>query len=185
MRARSGLARRVTPATEIIIPAVADDGTLQPMEKMEAHRTGALHIAVSVFLFNGDELLIQRRAAGKYHSGLMWANTCCSHPYWGETVEEAAHRRLEEELGVSLALAPTTVFTYRVPVSAGLIEHERVHVFRAHCDARTLALAPNPAEVAETRWASPSDLRREAAASPDAFAPWFRLYLDRWSELGL
>jgi len=167
------------------IPAVAADGSLYPIDKMEAHRTGALHLAVSVFVFSGDELLIQRRAAGKYHSGLQWANTCCSHPQWNEPIEVAARRRLREELGCDLALRACAQLSYTAGVGQGLTENEQVRVFRADVNKHTLKLNPDPAEVAETRWAGLSTIRAEATARPDDFTPWFRIYLARWSELGL
>ena len=101
---------------------------------MQAHRSGQLHLAVSVFLFCGDEMLIQRRAIGKYHCGGLWANSCCTHPHWGETLAAAARRRMWEELGVWLRLSAGATLTYRARVGKGLIEHERVQLFRAEAD---------------------------------------------------
>jgi isopentenyl-diphosphate delta-isomerase len=167
------------------IPGIAPDGSLFPVEKMRAHRDGIRHLAISIFVFSGDDLLIQRRAASKYHCGLQWANTCCTHPNWEEPLEQAAPRRLHEELGIDLALRPASIIDYRADVTAGLVEHERVQVFAGITDRKTLMLAPNPDEVCETRWASVPDLAAEAAAAPECFAPWFRIYLDRWDELGL
>lgn len=169
----------------IVIPAIASDGRNVPVEKMEAHRKGLLHHAISVFLFRGEELLIQQRAAGKYHCGLLWANTCCSHPHWGEDVRDAASRRLREELGVTVPLTPRNVVTYRADVGGGLVEHERVQVFRGDLPHGAGRIAPDPAEVAALRWATPAALMTEAKAAPAAFAPWFRIYLHRWDELGL
>ncbi|PKP65257.1 MAG: isopentenyl-diphosphate delta-isomerase, partial [Alphaproteobacteria bacterium HGW-Alphaproteobacteria-8] len=130
----------------------------------------------------GDALLIQRRALGKYHCGGLWANTCCSHPHWGEAPDAAAARRLREELGFSTPLAATGVSEYRADVGGGLIEHERVHMFRGVTNAATLTLALDPAEVAETRWVTPEKLRAEMAAHPEAFTPWFRIYVARWPD---
>ncbi len=177
--------RPVWPAEAIVIPAIGADGSLSPIGKMEAHRSGALHLAVSVFVFSGEKLLLQRRAAAKYHCGLMWANTCCSHPNWGERPEAAAQRRLFEELGLRLNLVPAGVISYRAQVTAGLVENERVQVFRGEADAATLSVSPNPDEVSEIRWATPDVLRQEADERPDNFAPWFRIYLARWPELEL
>ena len=114
----------------IVIPAIADDGSLYRIGKLEAHRLGARHLAVSVFVFSGDRLLIQRRADHKYHCGGQWANTCCTHPHWGELPERCAQRRLFEEVGLQPPLEPRAVVEYRADVGNGLIEHERVHVFR-------------------------------------------------------
>ena len=168
---------------EIIIPGIAEDGALYPIEKLEAHRRGALHLAISAFVFDGDRLLIQRRAEGKYHCGGLWANTVCTHPHWGEAPRGCAERRLREELGISgLALAPVGVAEYRADVGGGLIEHERVHMFRAEADAERLAPAPDPEEVAETRWVARDALRAEIAAEPTRFTPWFRIYVERWPD---
>lgn len=169
----------------IVIPAIGPGGSIYPVGKMDAHRRGLQHLAVSVFIFSGDEMLIQRRAAGKYHSAGQWANTCCSHPEWDETPAAAARRRLFEELGIDLKLTAGRIIDYRAEVGGGLIENERVHLFSARTDRTSLTLAPDPEEVSETRWASRAALGNEAAATPDAFAPWFRIYLQRWTELGL
>jgi isopentenyl-diphosphate delta-isomerase len=172
------------PTDPNVIPAIADDGSLFAIGKMEAHRRGILHQAVSVFVFCGDELLIQQRAATKYHCGLQWANTCCTHPHWGEQAEAAANRRVHEELGIRVALTPTRTLTYRADVTDGLCEHEQVRVFRGTADRASLRPAPDPDEVHALRWASPHILRAELRRRPEKFAPWFRIYLARWAELG-
>ena len=168
-----------------LIPAIARDGTLYPIDKMEAHRSGVLHQAVSVFVLSGAEMLIQRRAAHKYHCGRQWANTCCTHPHWGETIADAAQRRTFEELGFSTPLVPARAITYSAPVGIGLFEHERVQIFFGTADKRLLRIAKNPDEVMDTRWATRETLRAEIRAHPEDFAPWFRIYLNRWAELGL
>ncbi|MET1414812.1 isopentenyl-diphosphate Delta-isomerase [Roseibium sp. HPY-6] len=164
----------------IIIPAVADDGSLFPVEKMAAHVQGLLHLAVSVFVFDGDLLLIQKRAAVKYHCGGQWANTCCSHPHWDETVESCAERRLQEELGFSIPLTRHQTVEYEASVGEGLSEHERVTLFSAQVDRRQLDIRPNPEEVDAVRWVDPESLHREVQKSPDDFTPWFRIYLERF-----
>lgn len=153
------------------------DGTLTPVEKLQAHRDGLAHMAVSVFVLCGSDLLIQRRAAGKYHTPLLWANTCCTHPHWGEDPARCAQRRLHEELGlIGLHLTHRGQVTYRADVGGGLIEHEIVDVYVARVAARVTPL-PNPEEVADTAWLSLGDLRRRMAAQPEAFTPWLHIYL--------
>ena len=170
--------------TDIIIPAIAEDGTLFPIEKLEAHKKGQFHLAISVFVFSPDgKLLIQRRADGKYHCGGLWANTCCSHPHWEEDIAACAHRRLQEELGFTLPLRAIGQVDYRADVGNGLIEHERVHMFAGEADPATLSPVLDPEEVAELRWVDLADLRRELIEKPADFTPWFTLYVERWSDL--
>jgi isopentenyl-diphosphate delta-isomerase len=166
----------------ITIPAIRPDGALYPVEKLYAHRAGLLHLAISAFVFDGDYLLIQRRAPGKYHCGGLWANTCCTHPHWGEAPDACAARRLREEMGFAVALRATGVSEYRADVGNGLVENERVHMFRGEADRAALRIAPDPAEVAQTRWVRSDDLRAEVAGNPEAFTPWFRIYVARWPD---
>ncbi len=165
------------------IPAIAEDGTLYPVGKLEAHERGLLHQAISIFLFHGDRLLLQRRASGKYHCPGLWANTCCSHPHWGESVEACAHRRLREELGLSAPLRAVGETRYRAPVGGGLTEHEHVHLFVGRLESESPRMAPNPEEVSETRFAGAASLQKELNEAPDGLAPWFRIYLSRWPDL--
>lgn len=168
-----------------MIPAVRPDGTRYPIDKLEAHRAGVLHDAVSVFVFDGDEMLIQQRAAGKYHCPGLWANACCTHPDWGEDAAASARRRLNEELGIDLDLKEVGLTTYRADVGGGLIEHERVRIFRGEADRDTMVFDLHPDEVSAVRWARPDTLMSEARRHPDRFAPWLRIYLDRWPTLGV
>lgn len=167
------------------IAAIAEDGSRFPIDKMEAHERGVLHDAISVFIFDGEDMLIQQRAESKYHCGGKWANACCTHPDWDENAAGSAERRLFEELGVRLPLREVGLTTYRADVGNGLIEHERVRVFRGDADRATLGFDLNPEEVRAVRWASPAILMEEALTSPNEFAPWFKIYLQRWAELGL
>lgn len=171
---------------EGMIPCIADDGTLFPAEKMEAHRRAYFHQAVSVFIFDAEgRLLIQQRAEDKYHCGGQWANTCCSHPHWGESHVVCAERRLREELGFSVPLQPCSVVEYSADVGQGLWEHERVEVFKAVIDPAEVAVVPNPAEVMAWRFVSIADLRQEMRDGPATFTPWFRIYLERWADMKL
>lgn len=165
----------------IHIPAWVE-GTLTPVEKLEAHQKGLRHKAVSVFVLRGDAVLIQRRAMGKYHTPGLWANTCCTHPEWDESSLDCAQRRLREELGIE-GLKPDyrDRVEYRADVGGGLIEHEVVDIFVAEAPA-DMPLVPNPDEVMDTDWTRYPELLRRVAAQPSAFTPWLRIYLDTYAE---
>ncbi|MEM0900250.1 MAG: NUDIX domain-containing protein [Pseudomonadota bacterium] len=168
----------------VLIPAIAEDGSLYPVEKLAAHEKALFHLAVSVFVFSEGNLLIQRRALEKYHCGGMWANTCCTHPNWGgETQSEAASRRMVEEMGFTVPLIEKRVIEYSADVGNGLHEHELVTMFSAEIDRDTIEISPNPEEVCETRWVSAELLRAEIAETPEQFAPWFRIYMERFPTL--
>ena len=154
-----------------------DDRALGTAEKLRAHTEGWLHRALSVFVFDeAGRLLLQRRTPEKYHSGGLWSNACCSHPYPEEPPLAAARRRLREEMGFSCPLSPLLHFTYRAPVGADLTEHEYDHVFVGVVDEVTVR--PNPDEVAEWRWASAQTIRTEITADPAQYTVWFRRLLD-------
>jgi len=167
------------------IPGIAADRTLFPVEKMDAHRRGVLHQAISIFVFDGDLLLLQRRAKTKYHSGGLWANTCCSHPVYGETQDACANRRLREELGFDTGLTRRATVDYHASVGDGLWENERVAVFEGVLEGDRSMVRPNPEEVCEVRWMSLPDVLADITARPQAYTPWLRIYVDRWQELGL
>lgn len=157
------------------------DQALGVMEKMEVHQKGLLHRAVSVLVFNSHgKLLLQQRAAGKYHSALLWSNTCCSHPRPGEDTLLAAQRRLSEEMGLSLALEKQFSFIYKTPFGNGLTEHELDHVFFGYSDQDPII---NPDEVQAFRWITPDDLREEIKKKPEAFSSWFKILLDELSKI--
>ena len=164
----------------IMIPAWSD-GTLVPVEKLEVHRKGLRHKAVSVFVLRGDEVLLQRRAMSKYHTPGLWANTCCTHPEWNEEPLTCANRRLREELGIA-GLSPVFRDTveYRADVGNGLIEHEVVDLFTAET-GDDLAIAPNPDEVMETRWMAFDALAEAVAREPHLYTPWLKIYIDEHS----
>ncbi len=160
----------------IMIPAWVD-GRLEPVEKLEVHRRGLRHMAVSVFLLREGALLLQRRAAGKYHTPGLWANACCTHPSWAEAPADCARRRLREELGVTgVALERRMTVEYRAEVGAGLIEHEVAEIFVGDAPP-DLRMDPAPDEVMATRWASPEELIAEIEVAPERFTPWLRIYL--------
>jgi isopentenyl-diphosphate delta-isomerase len=164
------------------IPAWVN-GELTPVDKLAAHERGLKHKAVSVFVVKGVEILMQRRAMGKYHTPGLWANTCCTHPKWDEQPSACAVRRMQEELGIT-GLYPEFRhhLEYRADVGNGLIEHEAVDVFLAHVH-RPLKLTPNPAEVMETRWVDYHDLLAEVSRHPERFTPWLKVYLHSYADV--
>ncbi|TAG13074.1 MAG: isopentenyl-diphosphate Delta-isomerase [Rhodobacterales bacterium] len=161
---------------EEMIPAWVD-GRLQPLGKLEVHQRGLRHKAVSVFVLDGPRVLIQQRAAGKYHTPGLWANTCCTHPRWEEDPATCAIRRLREELGIT-GLYPAFAgrVEYRADVGSGLIEHELVDIFVAEATA-DLRIDPNPSEVQAVRWVDLYDLSAEVLRTHEQFTPWLRIYL--------
>jgi isopentenyl-diphosphate delta-isomerase len=159
-----------------MIPAWVE-GRLTPVEKLAVHQQGLRHKAVSVFVLDGDRVLIQQRAFGKYHTPGLWANTCCTHPVWGEEDAACAARRLHEEVGITgLTLQAAGTVEYRAAVGGGMVEHEVVALFRAEAGPE-LPLALNPVEVRAVRWVDLEALQAEIAATPEMFTPWLRIYL--------
>ncbi|MCI2394663.1 isopentenyl-diphosphate delta-isomerase [Aliiroseovarius sediminis] len=161
-----------------MIPAWID-GTLTPVEKLQAHIDGLRHKAVSVFLFHADKVLIQQRAAGKYHTPGKWANTCCTHPHWDEPPMDCAIRRLDEELGIT-GLTPKWVETleYRADVGSGLTEHEVVDLFIIHADTLP-QITLNPTEVQAVDWLTRAALDDRIAHMPEIFTPWLKIYMEK------
>lgn len=163
-----------------LIPAWIN-GILTPVDKLDAHRLGLRHKAVSVFVLSGDHILIQQRALSKYHTPGLWANTCCTHPHWDEAPLTCAHRRLHEELGLqNLTLTQAGQVEYRAavasPLGPDLIEHEVVDIFTAHAPL-TLKITPNPSEVLATAWVALPKLLHDTQTTPEIFTPWLRIYL--------
>jgi isopentenyl-diphosphate delta-isomerase len=165
----------MTSDRDPVILVDADDVEIGTAEKLDAHRRGLKHRAISALVHNSaGEFLLQQRAAAKYHSGGLWTNACCSHPYPGESAADAAQRRLAEEMGVTCGLEPLFRFSYRAPVPGGLIEDEVVHVFGGRHDG---PVRPDPAEVGAWKWMTMRDLDADLRARPDAYTVWFRQYV--------
>lgn len=160
-----------------LIPAFRD-GELVPVEKLEAHRLGLLHLAISVFVMRDGKILMQQRAAGKYHTPLLWTNTVCTHPHWGEDDLSCAIRRLDEEMGIT-GLTPELRHRtiYRAEVGNGLTEHEDVAIFVAEAP-QDFTFTPNPEEVADANWMSLEEIETARSAEPERFTPWLNIYLN-------
>ena len=159
--------------TDRVVLVDEHDNDLGTMEKMAAHTDGGtLHRAFSVFVFGPDgRVMLQKRAADKYHFGGLWTNTCCSHPRLGESPRDAGRRRLMEEMGFDADLEPVTTFVYRAhDESTGLTEHELDHVPEGRFNG-----VPdlNPEEASDWRWATPEEIDADVASNPERFTPWF------------
>lgn len=145
-------------------------------EKLEVHAGGKLHRAFSVFVFNSKkQLLLQKRAGSKYHSGGLWSNTCCGHPRPGETTEGAARRRLREEMNFTCDLRAAFEFLYRAEFENELVEHEYDHVLVGEFDG---VPAPDESEVEAWRWVKLDELRVDMEERPGAYTYWLKLALD-------
>jgi len=156
---------------DYVIVVNTDDEELGHEEKMQAHRAPVLHRAFSVFVVDeSGSMLLQRRAAGKYHSAGLWSNACCGHPRPGEPVLAAAGRRLQEEMGIECPLLRAGTVAYSIDVGNGLREDEFNHVLVGlfSGDAR-----PHPDEVSEWTWMAPGALYAAWQAAPQRFTPWF------------
>ena len=158
---------------EHVILVDKDDKQIGLMPKMEAHEKALLHRAFSVFTFNDKgELLLQQRAASKYHSPLLWTNTCCSHQRNGETSLEAGKRRLQEEMGFTCDLEEVFSFIYKAPFDNGLTEHELDHVLVGTWNENPTI---NTDEVESFKWMRLEDVQTEIEAHPERYTAWFKI----------
>jgi isopentenyl-diphosphate delta-isomerase len=166
---------------EMVILVDEHDNEIGLMEKQEAHVKAVLHRAFSVMVFNDKgEMLLQQRALSKYHSGGLWTNTCCSHPRQGETTEQAAHRRLQEEMGFDCELKLHQTFIYKAPFENGLTEHELDHVFVGIYNQNPHI---NLDEVNDFHWISLSELDQQLRNQPEKFTVWFKMIMDNYVRL--
>lgn len=149
-----------------------------PIDKLEAHIRNVPHLAVSIFIFCGEKLLLQKRSDTKYHSAGLWANSVCSHPRWQESTLDCAHRRLKEELGLGTDLRSFGEIDYMANVGE-LFENERVACFVGKVLPGTEIEQFNPIEVADVRWLSMPDISREIAEQPTTFTEWFKIYMNK------
>lgn len=156
-----------------VILVTPQDEPIGVMEKMEAHRKGVLHRAFSIFIFDSNgRMLLQRRSPQKYHGAYLWTNACCSHPFLDEPVEEAATRRLMEEMGFTTPLNKVFAFTYKAAVENDLIEHEYDHVFTGEYNG---TIRINEEEVCEYAYREIDVIKMLLAEKPELFTSWFRI----------
>lgn len=165
---------------EFVVLVDEQDNAIGKMEKQQAHVEGALHRAFSIFIFNSEKkMLLQKRASSKYHCGGLWTNTCCSHPRENESLQDAANRRLQEEMGMNCELKPIFSFVYKAEFENGLIEHEFDHVFFGETNQIPEL---NLDEVEEFKYIGVDELQAEVKDKPESFTPWFLIALDRVKE---
>ncbi|MDA9111537.1 isopentenyl-diphosphate Delta-isomerase [Flavicella sp.] len=165
---------------ELVVLVDEKDQKIGLMPKMEAHEKACLHRAFSVFVMNNQgELLLQQRAASKYHSPLLWANTCCSHQRDGESNLAAGKRRLQEEMGFETELKEVFSFVYKAPFDNGLTEHELDHVMLgSYNDAPTI----NKEEVESYKWMAPSLVKADMHKQPEIYTAWFKIIFEKFYE---
>ncbi|WP_088322676.1 isopentenyl-diphosphate Delta-isomerase [Polaribacter tangerinus] len=165
---------------EQVILVDTKDTPIGLMEKIEAHEKALLHRAFSVFIFNDKgELMLQQRAASKYHSPLLWTNTCCSHQRDGETNIAAGKRRLQEEMGFVTDLKEVFSFIYKAPFDNGLTEHEYDHVMVGHFNGKPIL---NKDEAENYKWMSLEDVKKDIAMQPSIYTEWFKIIFDKSYE---
>lgn len=163
---------------EKVILVNEKDEPIGLMPKMEAHEKALLHRAFSVFVLNDKgEIMLQQRASHKYHSPLLWTNTCCSHQREGETNVQAGKRRLEEEMGFSVELKELFNFIYKAPFDNGLTEHELDHVMIGYSNGDPVI---NPDEVESWKWMSIEDVKNDIDKNPEVYTVWFKIIFDEF-----
>ncbi|MRI00394.1 isopentenyl-diphosphate Delta-isomerase [Kriegella sp. EG-1] len=165
---------------EVVILVNENNEELGTMPKMEAHEKAVLHRAFSVFIMNNNgETMLQQRAADKYHSPLLWTNTCCSHQRIGESNIEAGRRRLQEEMGFDTELKELFSFVYKAPFDNGLTEHELDHVMMGYYNNEPKI---NTNEVANWQWMKPALIKEDIEKFPEKYTAWFKIIFERFYE---
>jgi len=165
---------------EQVILVNENDKQIGLMPKMEAHEKAVLHRAFSVFIFNSNnQLMLQQRAANKYHSPLLWTNTCCSHQRNGESNLEAGKRRLQEEMGFVCELEEKTSFIYKAPFDNGLTEHELDHIMVGFYNDNPNI---NREEVEAYKWMNVEDVKNDIANHPEIYTAWFKIIFKKFYD---
>lgn len=165
---------------EEVILVNENDEQVGTMPKLEAHEKAALHRAFSIFILNDkNEVMLQQRAAHKYHSPLLWTNTCCSHQRVGETNIQAGTRRLQEEMGFVAEIKELFHFIYKAPFDNGLTEHELDHVMIGHSNQEPQI---NEDEVASWKWMSTEAIKNDISNSPELYTEWFKIIFQKFDH---
>jgi len=174
--------------TENIILVNEKDVEVGIAEKLKVHQEGLLHRAFSLFVYQGDKLLLQKRQLHKYHSAGLWTNTCCSHPRAGEDITSAVVRRLKEELGISIEIASLIkldIFHYKAQVGSGLLENEIDHVFVAKMPDNLFNIDYNIEEISEIKWVELKLLQQELKKNPKDYTVWLSQVLEIVEKSGI
>lgn len=165
---------------EQVILVNENDEPIGSMEKIEAHEKALLHRAFSVFILNDkSEVMLQQRAASKYHSPLLWTNTCCSHQRAGETNIDAGKRRLLEEMGFQVDLKELFSFIYKAPFDNGLTEHELDHVMIGYSNQEPNV---NKEEVEDWKWMSMEAIKHDMKDHPENYTAWFKIIFEKFDH---
>ncbi|UUV22849.1 isopentenyl-diphosphate Delta-isomerase [Paenimyroides aestuarii] len=163
---------------EQVILVNEKDQPIGLMPKMQAHQEALLHRAFSVFILNDkNEIMLQQRAAHKYHSPMLWTNTCCSHQRDGETNIQAGTRRLQEEMGFTTSLEEVFSFIYKAPFDNGLTEHEFDHVMVGYYNQKPEI---NKEEVENWKWMSAEAIKSDMQVHPEHYTEWFKIIFDKF-----
>lgn len=163
---------------EKVILVNEQDEPIGLMNKLEAHEKAVLHRAFSVFVLNkNNEIMLQQRALHKYHSPLLWTNTCCSHQREGETNVQAGQRRLFEEMGFKTELKELFYFIYKAPFDNGLTEHELDHVMIGYYDQEPQI---NHEEVESWKWMKIEEVKNDILQNPNLYTVWFKIIFDEF-----
>lgn len=165
---------------EVVVLVNENDQQIGTMPKMEAHEKAVLHRAFSIFIMNDKgETMLQQRAGHKYHSPLLWTNTCCSHQREGESNIEAGTRRLQEEMGFQTELTELFSFIYKAPFENGLTEHELDHVMIGHYNDDPKI---NLEEVADWKWIKPELVKADIETNPNEYTVWFKIIFEKFYD---
>lgn len=165
---------------EQVVLVNEQDEQIGTAEKLAAHQQNLLHRAFSIFIHNGKgEVLLQKRALSKYHSGGLWTNTCCSHPRPEEEIIAAGKRRLQEEMGFSTDLEALFYFVYQADLDNNLSEHELDHVLVGEFHE---VVTPNPLEATAVKWMSLADLITDVSTNPNNYTIWLQLIISQYSS---
>ena len=163
-----------------IILVDENDNEIGTGEKLAVHKAGLLHRCFSIFVFNSKgQLLLQKRARGKYHSGGLWTNTTCSHPRPGESDKAGAERRLQQEMGMKVDLQEKFKFIYRAELDNGITEHELDHVFFGVSDSDP---DPDPDEAEDWKWVDMDWLAQNISDHPERYSVWLKICFNRVSQ---